>query len=448
MVLISSCSSTPKEFSFDQDNTGLMQEVRVRNQYLHAFNEGHVYNDEDFEPIHYTTSTAISVVGDIMFHNTQLFRAYNEESKQFSFMNIFTYMKPYLKASNYTFGNLETTLNGPFGSVTSVSNSNFHGFSGYPRFNTPDSLVDALVDAGFDFLSTANNHCLDRGYKGMVRTIEVLDEKGMQHTGTFLNEEERNPYETVFVNGLKFAVVNYTYATNGLTIAKEYMPLVNTLDLYKEDQLEKMYQDIETADDSGADYVILMIHYGNEYRQTEDNRYQKPITYEAIRHGADIVFGGHPHVLQPIDVLYQLDDQVFDEPKVIIYSLGNFISSQRNIERTGGNTDLGVMLTLYFEQTDNLKPEITGIGLLPTYTLWQTDVIETIPVTEDTTWLFNQGLDLNHLSYADWDRKRIEFARNYVIDHLMQYVSEKELFDPVYIEKGVYRFDFKEKPNM
>ena len=390
---------------------------------------------------HMIHESSVAVVGDMMFHNTQLFRAYNYETKSFDFSGIFKYMEPYLKANDLTFGNLETTLHGPYGSETSASDNNFYGYSGYPEFNTPDAVLEPILSAGFDFLSTANNHSLDKRYNGMIRTIEQLDIAGIKHTGTFLSINERKPFELVETNGITFAVVNYTYATNGIYLSEENMKLINTLDLYQEENIENLYRDIEAAKMSEADFVICMMHYGNEYWKVEDNRYQKPLTLEVIKRGADIVFGGHPHTLEPIDIIYQVDDLVFDQPKVIIYSLGNFIASQRNISNYNAPTDLGVMFNVYFETIDQRNPKITGIGFLPTYTIWQSDVIATMPVTEDLSLLSDNNLDINDYTYSSWDKSRIEEAEKYVVDHLMQYVYSKEIVGEVYNDKGIYRFD-------
>lgn len=385
---------------------------------------------------HELIETQISVVGDIMFHNTQLFKAYDSESKTFSFRGIFEYVKPYLSTSDLTFGNLETTLHGPYGSETSASEYNYYGYSGYPRFNTPDSILDELLDTGFDFVSTANNHCLDRTYDGMINTIEKLDEAGIAHTGTFKSFEAREPYEIIEVNGIRFAVVNYTYSTNGLYLSDEFMPLVNNMELYREDLLENLYSDIELAEASDADFVIAMMHYGYEYQAFEDSRYQKPITYELIRRGADIVFGGHPHVMQPVEILTELDGETLDEPKVIIYSLGNFISSQRSINKLGGNTDLGVIFNVYIKTVDGLNPTITGLGFVPTYTLWQTEKIMTVPT--------NLDFEITDLVLADWDKNRIAFANEYTYKHLTTYIGESELISEPYEDNGVIRIDFKD----
>lgn len=396
---------------------------------------------------HSAHTMSIAVVGDIMFHNTQLTRAYKNEENEFDFSNIFVFMKPYLIEPDLLFGNLETTLNGPYGDVNSFSDTNVHGYSGYPTFNSPDTVLDAIVDAGFDFLSTANNHALDKSVKGMNRTIEQLDLKGIRHTGTFSEEVIHKPYERIEKNGFSFAIVNYTYATNGIQLSNENMQRINTLDNYNQDSIEKLYSDVREANASDVDYVIVMMHFGNEYQEYENKVYQQKITEALLVNGADIVFGGHPHVLQPIRIYNEVNGVTFDHPKLVIYSLGNFIASQHNVEKIGGNTDLGVVFKVFLKKVDDQEPSITGIGFLPTYTLWQQDIIMTIPINKDYNWTdgsynYNQDDNTKHIYVNDWDKRRIEFGKAYILEHLMTYEANNEALSSPYIKDGFICYDF------
>jgi len=375
-------------------------------------------------------TVSIGAVGDLMFHNTQISRAYDAKTGQYDFLDSFTHIKPYLHEVDYVFGNFETTLPGS-------------EYSGYPLFRTPDTVLDAITDAGIDFLATANNHSLDSGEYGMQRTIEQLNMRQIPFTGTFSSWEEREPYKIVEVEEISFAVVNYTYATNGLTIAGK-MDQINTLDYYNKDKLAELYLDVAAAEASGCDYVIVMMHFGYEYVSLESERIQRDIVKELIANGADIIFGGHPHVLQPVELFYEVDGTIFEEPKVVIYSLGNFIASQRNVEKLGGNTDLGVIFNIYFKTYDCQRPKMTGIGFLPTYTLWQTDTITTIPITTDLSLLDQYNLDIDTYRYTPWDDNRIAFGKKYTVAHLMRYIdSEIDTQDKIYMDKGFYRYDFE-----
>lgn len=395
---------------------------------------------------HLVRNMSIAAVGDVMFHNTQLTRAYRPSSGTFDFSHIFEFMKPYLTTTDLLFGNLETTFNGPYGDIRSMSDNNVYGYSGYPTFNTPDTALDAIFDAGFDVLSTANNHALDKGTKGMNRTVEQLDRVGIAHTGTFSESVIHEPYLWIEKNGFTFAIVNYTYATNGIQLPKDTMARINTLNNYDEQSLELLYDDVTKANESNADFVVVMLHFGNEYQEFESERYQEAITLKVLEKGADIVFGGHPHVLQPIRVYTTLNDIPLERPKLVIYSLGNFIASQHNVDKIGGNTDLGVVFQVYLQKIDDRAPRITGFGFLPTFTLWQSDIIMTIPVNNDFDWINDEisyvdGTSQKVLSLNEWDKKRIQFASLYTIQHLMTYEANDDAISKPYEFGGYTRYD-------
>jgi poly-gamma-glutamate synthesis protein (capsule biosynthesis protein) len=385
---------------------------------------------------------SIGAVGDIMFHDIQLLKAYEADTKTFRFTNIFKYFQPYIEENDLSFANFETTLAGPVGNQSENNKFSVYGYSGYPNFNSPDSVLDAIKTAGFDFLSTANNHSLDRSFEGMKRTIQKLDEAGIGHTGTFLDQTSRKPYELISTKGISFAIVNYTYGTNGIQLKNEHMELINTLDMYQEENLQRLYEDVSLAEKSEADYVICMLHYGNEYQAFEDNQKQKKISYEVIRRGADIVFGGHPHVLEPIEIIKELDGIQFQEPKIIIYSLGNFLASQRYGSHETANTDIGVLFNLYFRTVDKANPRLTGIGFLPSYTIFQGNNITPIPILNDSSLLKEHGIDLEELLYTKTDRERIEMAKKYALDHLLTYEVSKKTLGNMYNDQGIYRYDF------
>lgn len=380
----------------------------------------------------------IGVVGDIMFHNTQLSKAYQKSTQSFDFSDIFVYMKPFIAPLDYSFANLETTLAGPYGNVHVDTGKNVYGYSGYPMFNTPDSVLDTLKETGFDFVSTANNHCLDRWYDGLVRTIEQLDQAGLEHTGTFKTGAARKAYELIEVEEITLAIVNYTYATNGLRI--DSMDCVNTLDLYQETEIQKLLADIKAAKQQEPDFVIAMMHYGNEYQAFENKIYQRDLTQRIFEAGADIVFGGHPHVLQPIDIIWEQDGKRLERPKFVIYSLGNFISSQLKISHRG-NTDLGVLLQLDIEKVGSRPAFIKAIGLVPTLTIQQAKALSTIPVVEAEDLLKYYGLDYQQLGLTAYQQQRFEFAKQYTVNHLLTYVRQKQLIRPLQTEQAVCRFE-------
>jgi len=163
-------------------------------------------------------SIVVAAVGDIMVHSTQLTSAFNESEGQYNFKDCFSHVAPYLQKADFVTGNLETT----FGTTES-------GYSGYPFFNSPPELADALRDSGFDLLFTANNHSMDSGEEGVLNTIKLIEEKGLNCTGTARSEEERKKGFLLYQNDIKAAFFAYTYGTNGIPLpsGKEYMvPLI------------------------------------------------------------------------------------------------------------------------------------------------------------------------------------------------------------------------------
>ena len=221
-----------------------------------------------------------SVVGDIMVHSTQLDKAYKKECKCWDFNSSFLKINPYLKGSDFSIANLETTLPG-------VSSE----YSGYPQFGTPDSILDALNENGFSSLTTSNNHCMDKGKKTLVRTIQEIKKRGLLSTGTFESEAERikNRFLLLEKNGFKIAFLSYTYSTNGISVPKDV-----SVNLISKDRIS---EDISHAKNSGMDSIIVYFHFGNEYERLPD-KFQRDIVNDRYWEGANLVFGGHPHLLQ------------------------------------------------------------------------------------------------------------------------------------------------------
>ncbi len=266
----------------------------------------------------------LSLVGDIMVHADQLASAYDNRSGKYSFHGFFEDVRDYLGSADLTMGNLETTVA-----------TREKGYSGYPQFNTPREILTALREAGFDVLTTANNHSMDRREYGILKTIEHLDEAGIKHTGTFSSAEERSKVLIIDIRGVKVALLAYTYGTNGIPVPAGKSHLVNLLDL------QQIQKDVSKARAEGADVVLVSLHFGIEYRRFPGEE-ERQLVEEVFRAGADIIAGSHPHVLQPMvrrDLLADADGLF------VAYSLGNFISGQR-----GRYKDSGVILNLKLEK--------------------------------------------------------------------------------------------------
>ena len=198
-------------------------------------------------------------------------------------------------------------------------------YSGYPCFSAPDSYADALTDAGFDLMLTANNHTLDRRDRGLLRTLDYLDSRNVSHLGTYRNKAERDSVLPMIkeVEGFKIAFLNYTYGTNGITLRSD--AVVDYIDR------SIMASDIDKARAAGAEIVTVCIHWGNEY-ELLPSKAQKSMADFLIEHGADMIIGSHPHVIQPMEMRKNSKGRNV----LLVYSLGNFISNMKTRDTRGG----------------------------------------------------------------------------------------------------------------
>lgn len=304
--------------------------------------------------------STLAVCGDAMSHMPQTRDAYDSQAGAYDYKPMIRFAKPWIEQADYAVVNLETTFTGG------------PDYSGFPAFNTPDALGDALKDAGFDLVSTANNHCLDRGYDGMVRTLDVLDKLGLAHVGTYRSAEERAAQNGVYVadmGGIKVAFLSYTYGTNGIPVSKSHPDTVNILhtDYMSDTQVldtERIADDLAAAEALSPDLIAVIVHWGVEY-QTTQNEHQEEIADFLFDHGADVILGSHPHVLQPMETRTLTDRDGTTHTGFVCWSLGNFISSQND-----EYTDTTVVLNLELTKNPNTGvTDVTKVGYVPLYML-------------------------------------------------------------------------------
>lgn len=245
--------------------------------------------------------------GDVMAHLPQTVAARRADGT-YDFFEQFRCVKPRFDTADLVTVNLETTL-----SPTAP-------YSGYPCFRTPSALACALRRAGVDVAVTANNHCCDAGARGIAATLAALDEAGIRHTGTFvdtLRHGSDHPLR-VEVNGIRIALFNYTYGTNGLPVPAG--TTVNRIDT------AAIARDLAKVDRQSTDCVIAVVHWGDEYMRRPSSE-QRMLAAFLRRCGVDLVIGSHPHVVQPFER---------DSTGAVFYSLGNFVSNQRQRYCDGG----------------------------------------------------------------------------------------------------------------
>jgi len=287
-------------------------------------------------------TAVLCFTGDLMCHSTQ-FNAARVEADSFDFTGVFREVKPYLSAADLAIANLETVIAG-----------SKKGYSGYPYFNAPDDFLYALNDAGYNLLFTANNHAIDQGAAGVERTIKKINEYGMHQTGTFVSEKDQDSLRIFQVHSIKIAFLAYTENTNGVEIPDGKTYLVNIIDI------DKIAEDIAKARLRNVDIVLVNFHFGEEYKR-EPNTYQREIVDKTIELGADIIIGGHPHVIEPVDYFKTVNGN--PDTGFVIYSMGNFISNQR-----WRYSDVGMMLNIEISKniyTDSVY--LSDVSFLPAW---------------------------------------------------------------------------------
>lgn len=293
------------------------------------------------KPMPDTSYATLAVVGDLMCHEAQFQDALVKGGDiQCDFNYAFKYIAPYISSADYAIGNFETTIALP-------ENKS----SDFPVFGAPTSFAEAIKTVGFDFVTTANNHALDFGIKGLEHTLQVLDELDIKHTGTYTAESDSQTIAIVDVNNITFAILSYTFSTNGNQIPQESPWCINMVD--------KIKRDIGQAKELNADIIIVMPHIGVEYETTTRQEIKDEV-YGLLKAGADLVLVTHPHVLQPVESIIIVDEDGTERNCFIAYSLGNFISSQRTPPR-----DYGMILNLSFSKSNGKKATLDAVDQKP-----------------------------------------------------------------------------------
>lgn len=301
--------------------------------------------------------------GDIILH-TPFLTAGKQSDGTYNFDYCFNNVKSEISNVDYAVCNFETTLGGK------------EPYQGYPLFNSPDAITDALKNCGFNLLLCSNNHANDTGFQGMQRTTKITREKGFDQTGAFLNPNEKK-YLIKEINGIKFGFINYTYETsspgkddvalNGMKLSSEAANCINTFDYDHLDEFySKIAKEIAEMKKDGAEALILYIHWGDEYKLFP-NKYQKQIANKVAELGIDLIVGGHPHVIQPGEVINTKDNR-----KVYcLYSAGNAISNQRfeymkSVSKTRHTEDGEFLITEFTRKKDG-KTTLSKVSYIPTY---------------------------------------------------------------------------------
>ena len=322
--------------------------------------------EPDPVPESVASTATIGATGDLLMH-LPVINACRESDGSYNFGEIFQYLQEYSSAVDYAAANLETTLYGTG-----------KAWSGFPNFNCPDSIVDGVKEAGFDMLLTGNNHSFDTGKDGYLRTIEVVQAAGLEKLGTMTGPEDAK-WVIKDINGIKIGMLNYTYETSSGT--GEY-PALNGLPMYgttyeyincfrmdaPQPFLEEVKGYLAEMKEAGAEATIMFIHWGVEYN-TKQNSQQNVLAQGLCDLGIDVIIGGHPHVVQPVQLLTSTTDP--EHKTVCLYSMGNAVSNQRlgnlgDLCKTA-HTEDGVFFSVTFEKYTDGTVYLAEANLLPTW---------------------------------------------------------------------------------
>lgn len=334
-------------FILNKFNKNLRTNINTENNSAETTLSNKNTKQDTAEPITFTLTS----LGDTLCHNTQYWDAYNSKTDEYDFSYVYEDIKNYTLSSDITIGSLETTFAGKE-----------KGYSNYPTFNTPDSLATALKDIGVDVVSLAGNHALDYGYTGLCRTIDVFNNIGLSHLGTYKTAEDQEKILIKDVKGVKIAFINYTYGTNGIPLPSGKDFCVNLID---KDFIKKQ---INQAKEQNVDMIVACMHWGTEYRTTANSQ-QKDLANFLFENGVDVILGNHPHVLEPMEKKTITLQDGTTKDVFVVYALGNFTADQRD-EITRDSAILNLTIT----KNSDGKISIDKVNYVPIYMYKNTNV--------------------------------------------------------------------------
>ncbi|MBR4150005.1 MAG: CapA family protein [Firmicutes bacterium] len=290
------------------------------------------------------TTAAISLrcAGDIMGHLSQIEGAYVKETDSYDFKPVFSLIKPYMQDCDICMANIETTFKGS------------KPWQGYPGFNSPDELLYDIVDTGIKVALLSNNHMFDTRITGLLRGHEMFREAGVMTAGAQKDGEEN--YTIIEINNVKLGIIAYTYETsmynglhtvNGIAIPADDYDNMNGFGYQNYDaDLAKIKDTIDRCKAAGAQVIVAYMHWGEEY-QNSANNWQKRIAQDLADNGADMIIASHPHVVQEIDEINVARDGHLHKIPVF-YSIGNFVSNQRQETLSNKYTENGLLACVDF----------------------------------------------------------------------------------------------------
>lgn len=297
----------------------------------------------------------VIVAGNIFPHMPQIEQAYSGDGR-YDFNPSFEFITPLLKSADLAIGDLETSQAGP-----DISFLGYSGYTGFPQFNTPQELSVALRNAGIDILTLGNNHALDRGYDGLMVTLDHLRSIGIKTFGAYKSREDRDTPLIVEHDGIKIAFIGYTFSTNGIPVPEGREYCINYTPGFED--ITPIVADIDNARYHGADLVAVFPHWGdNEYAAEPQPQRLRQVAEELAASGADLIIGGHPKFVQPIEWFFNEREDGSERATLAIYAQGTFLSNQHYPHNPSPHVEYGLLLDLDLTKNmENGEAWISGV---------------------------------------------------------------------------------------
>ena len=376
VLLLSLLSGCGKEDEAIVKQTSVEEIIQEDEQRLDVTDEDALSADSSLESEQEIETTQVDItlpeeqevtlimVGDMLMH-TPINETGVKEDGSIDFSHLFTHTKDMIEEADIAIVNQEVILGGEE-----------LGISGYPAFNTYYEFGDDLVDVGFDVVLHATNHALDKGKRGVLNCLSYWEENHPEIgvLGIQDSQEEQNEIYVQETNGIRIAILNYTYGTNGIPLPEDMPCAVNLMDK------GKMAEDIAKAKEI-SDFVIVCPHWGTEYVLQETD-YQKNYAEFLLEQGVDLVLGTHPHVIEPVEMM---QDEEGNE-MLVYYSLGNYVNCTSSETADIGWRMLGAMAEVTIAMDGEGEAYIKKYGAEPLVTYVSADqkTIEVYPMDEFT----------------------------------------------------------------
>ena len=362
-------------------------------------------------------SIRIAAVGDVMVHNPQ-WVAQRTGTNTFDFTNNFQFVKPILESADLSLANLETTIL-PGRKISS-----------YPMFNSPPEILDALKDAGFDVLTTINNHSLDTGKAGVLSTLDQVEARGFRAVGTYRDKSEPK-YLVETVKDIRLGITAFSYgsfsATDAFLNGLPAQGIGSQLNIMDASSTTKAFNKIKTQLDKmkgdNCEFLIVFLHWGTEYGRNP-SAYQKDLAQKLIDEGVDLILGSHPHLVQTMEFMTSSSG---DHEGLVVYSMGNFLSNQRmeilNIE----GTENGLISMVTLDKDEDGEVVIKAVEYIPTWINHYKHadnvryVYEIVPIREDY-----QATALQYNAPEIDVMKSLQWVQEIVTDDRIRIYEEKE----------------------